>query len=135
MESGYRLAIVLTLLFDGLTTAFLGFFLLSIGPDLARAVARPEMRVAARLLPLLVVAFAAHGVVLPAPAAAATPRVLAIRFGPDLEVNPVTRDYVNHQLDEAAKHYDAAVIELDTPGGLSSSLRAIYQKELSLRIP
>jgi hypothetical protein len=41
MESGYRLAIVLTLLFDGLTTAFLGFFLLSIGPDLARAVARP----------------------------------------------------------------------------------------------
>jgi membrane-bound serine protease (ClpP class) len=93
------------------------------------------MRVAARLLPLLVVAFAAHGVVLPAPAAAATPRVLAIRFGPDLEVNPVTRDYVNHQLDEAAKHYDAAVIELDTPGGLSSSLRDIYQKELSLRIP
>jgi len=41
MESGYRLAIVLTLLFDALTTAFLGFFLLSIGPDLARAVARP----------------------------------------------------------------------------------------------
>jgi hypothetical protein len=27
MESGYRLAVVLTLLFDGLTTAFLGFFL------------------------------------------------------------------------------------------------------------
>jgi hypothetical protein len=40
MESGYRLAIVLTLLFDGLTTAFLGFFLLSIGPDLATALAR-----------------------------------------------------------------------------------------------
>jgi hypothetical protein len=40
MESGYRLAILLTLLFDGLTTAFLGFFLLSIGPDLARTVAR-----------------------------------------------------------------------------------------------
>ena len=40
MESGYRLAIVLTFLFDGLTTAFLGFFLLSIGPDLATALAR-----------------------------------------------------------------------------------------------
>ena len=40
MESGYRLAIVLTLLFDGLTTAFLGFFLLSIGPDPATALAR-----------------------------------------------------------------------------------------------
>jgi membrane-bound serine protease (ClpP class) len=93
------------------------------------------MRVGARLVSLLVVAFAAHGFLLPAPAVAAAPRVLAIRFGPDLEVNPVTKDYVNHQLDEAAKHYDAAVIELDTPGGLSSSLRGIYQKELSLRIP
>ena len=34
MESGYRLAVVLTLLFDGLTTAFLGFFLLIVGPHL-----------------------------------------------------------------------------------------------------
>src|SRR5690348_15387997 len=90
-----------------------------------------------RLLHLLSAALAALGVyaILPAPAAAATPRVLAIRFGPDLEVNPVTKDYLNHQLDEAARHYDAAVIELDTPGGLSSSLREIYQKELSVRIP
>jgi len=32
MESGYRLAIVLTLLFDVLTTAFLGVFLLIVGP-------------------------------------------------------------------------------------------------------
>src|SRR5205823_13908719 len=58
-----------------------------------------------------------------------------IRFGPDLEVNPVTKDYVNHELSVAEKHYDAAVIVLDTPGGLSSSLRSIYQKELSLKIP
>jgi membrane-bound serine protease (ClpP class) len=70
-----------------------------------------------------------------APAGAATPRVLAIRFGPDLEVNPVTKDYVNHELDVAEQHYDAAVIELDTPGGLSSSLRSIYLKELSLKVP
>lgn len=34
MESGYRLAIVLTLLFDGLTTAFLGVFLLIVVPSL-----------------------------------------------------------------------------------------------------
>jgi hypothetical protein len=39
MESGYRLAIVLTLLFDGLTTAFLGVFLLLIGPNLIHAIA------------------------------------------------------------------------------------------------
>src|SRR5690242_13051653 len=32
MESGYRLAIVLTLLFDALTTLFLGLFLLVVGP-------------------------------------------------------------------------------------------------------
>jgi hypothetical protein len=37
MESGYRLAIVLTLLFDGLTTVFLGFFLLIVGPQLLAA--------------------------------------------------------------------------------------------------
>jgi membrane-bound serine protease (ClpP class) len=92
------------------------------------------MRARARLLALAtasILAIAAHAGV----AAAATPRVLAIRFGPDLEVNPVTKDYLNHQLDVAAKHYDAAVILLDTPGGLSSSLRSIYQKELSLRVP
>jgi hypothetical protein len=38
MESGYRLAVVLTLLFDGLTTAFLGFFLLIVGPQLIYAI-------------------------------------------------------------------------------------------------
>jgi hypothetical protein len=37
MESGYRLAIVLTLLFDGLTTVFLGVFLAIVGPQLVRA--------------------------------------------------------------------------------------------------
>jgi membrane-bound serine protease (ClpP class) len=92
-----------------------------------------------RVLVLIAGVLAAIGLsalVLPASASASPPRVLAIRFGPDLEVNPVTKDYVDHQLDEAAAHkYDAAVIELDTPGGLSTSLRSIYQKELSLKIP
>jgi hypothetical protein len=37
MESGYRLAIVLTLLFDGLTTVFLGVFLVLVGPRVVRA--------------------------------------------------------------------------------------------------
>jgi hypothetical protein len=35
MESGYRLAIVLTLVFDALTTLFLGLFLLIAAPQLA----------------------------------------------------------------------------------------------------
>src|SRR5438105_1113910 len=66
--------------------------------------------------------------------AASKPRVLAIRFS--LEINPVTADYVNHELDRAQKdHYDAAVILLDTPGGLSSSMESIYKKELASKIP
>jgi hypothetical protein len=43
MESGYRLAIVLTLLFDGLTTVLLGAFLALVVPQLVRSLrsARP----------------------------------------------------------------------------------------------
>ena len=63
-------------------------------------------------------------------------RVLAIRFGPDLEVNPVTQDYLTSQLNRAANdHYDAAVIVLDTPGGLSTSMKTIYTAELNAKLP
>jgi membrane-bound serine protease (ClpP class) len=73
---------------------------------------------------------------LASPAAAATPKVLAIHFAPDLEVNPVTQGWVNHQLNRAKNDgYAAAVIVLDTPGGLSTSMRKIYQKELASPIP
>jgi len=37
MESGYRLAIVLALVFDGLATAFLAVFVLIVGPQLVHA--------------------------------------------------------------------------------------------------
>jgi membrane-bound serine protease (ClpP class) len=70
---------------------------------------------------------------LPASAAAA-PRVLAIHFSQD--VNPVTQDWLNHELGHAESHgYSAAVIVLDTPGGLEESMRKIVQRELSLKIP
>ena len=63
--------------------------------------------------------------------AASTPRVLAIHFSQ--EVNPVTQDWLSSQLDRAHKdHYDAAVILLDTPGGLEDSMRKIVQKELAV---
>ena len=69
-------------------------------------------------------------------AANSQPRVLAIQYGPDLEVNPVTQDYLTSKLDKAAKDgYDAAVILLDTPGGLSSSMKTIYQHELASKVP
>ncbi len=61
-------------------------------------------------------------------------KVLAINF--DMEVNPVTSSYLDHQLDRAQKDgYDAAVIVLDTPGGLSDSMRTIVKHELASKIP
>jgi membrane-bound serine protease (ClpP class) len=71
-----------------------------------------------------------------ASAAGSGKRVLAIHFGPDLEVNPVTQDYLTSQLTRAANdHYDAAVIVLDTPGGLSTSMKTIYTAELNAKLP
>jgi membrane-bound serine protease (ClpP class) len=71
--------------------------------------------------------------VVPAGAAAA-PRVLAIHFS--TEVNPVTQDWLNGELGHAqSRGYSAAVIVLDTPGGLEESMRKVVQRELSLRIP
>jgi len=68
--------------------------------------------------------------------AAAKPRVLAIQFGPDLEINPVTQGYLTHQLSRAAGDgYSAAVILLDTPGGLSTSMKTIYTAELNAKLP
>ena len=49
------------------------------------------------------------------------------------DVNPVTQSWLNHQLDRAHKDgYSAAVIVLDTPGGLEDSMRKIVQKELQV---
>ena len=71
-----------------------------------------------------------------AAAAPSGPRVLAIQFGPDLEVNPVTQDYLTGRISRAAKDgYSAAVILLDTPGGLSTSMKKIYTAELEAKLP
>jgi membrane-bound serine protease (ClpP class) len=71
-----------------------------------------------------------------AAAGTSTPRVLAIQFGPDLEVNPVTQDYLTSRISRAARDgYDAAVILLDTPGGLSTSMKKIYTAELQAKLP
>jgi membrane-bound serine protease (ClpP class) len=85
---------------------------------------------------ILVVALASLALASTAAGATSQPRVLAITFGPDLEINPVTQGYLTHELSHAADAgYDAAVILLDTPGGLSSSMKTIYQAELSARLP
>jgi membrane-bound serine protease (ClpP class) len=82
----------------------------------------------------LLIAVFLVALVLPAGAAAARPKVLAIHF--DTEVNPATQDWVNGELTKAQSDgYSAAVIVLDTPGGLAESMRKIVQRELSLKIP
>jgi membrane-bound serine protease (ClpP class) len=63
-----------------------------------------------------------------------SPRVLAVHF--DNDVNPVTADYLTGQIDRANdKGYDAVVIVMDTPGGLSDSMRKVYQRELASKVP
>src|SRR5689334_14831492 len=79
-------------------------------------------------------ASAAVALAVPALAFAAQPRVFAIHY--DLEVNPVTSSYLDHELRHAQdEHYDAAVIVIDTPGGLSEAMRKIVKTEIGLRIP
>ena len=88
----------------------------------------------ARGIVLVAALTAATLLAVPAFTAEAAPRVLAIEF--DNDVNPVTADYVIDEMDRAEREgYDAAVIVLDTPGGLSEAMRDIYQKELALEIP
>jgi membrane-bound serine protease (ClpP class) len=89
--------------------------------------------VKSRALRGLLAAFAAAALV-PAAHAATPPRVLAVEF--DNDVNPVTADYAVGQIERANdKRYDAVVILLDTPGGLSSSMKDMYEAELASKIP
>jgi membrane-bound serine protease (ClpP class) len=67
-------------------------------------------------------------------ASAGTPRVLAIHF--DADVNPVTQNYLCDNLSRAAKDgYSAAVIVLNTPGGLLQSKDKIVLCELNAKLP
>jgi membrane-bound serine protease (ClpP class) len=54
----------------------------------------------------------------------------------DGDVNPVTQDYLQDVMTRAEREAaDAVVIEMDTPGGLGSSMREIVQTMLGLEIP
>ncbi len=83
---------------------------------------------------LLVAAILLAALAVTSAAAAAQPRVLAVHF--DAEVNPATQSYLSDRIERAGKDgYDAVVILLDTPGGLSESMRKIVQSELASKIP
>lgn len=67
------------------------------------------------------------------PAAGAQPRVLVASF--DNDVNPVTQDYLQEQVRRAERDgYEAIVVELDTPGGLGSSMREIVKTFLAAKV-
>lgn len=54
----------------------------------------------------------------------------------DADVNPVTERYVDRVIDEAERsNAKAVVIELDTPGGLVSSMEGIVQRIQSSKVP
>jgi membrane-bound serine protease (ClpP class) len=85
---------------------------------------------------LLVVAAAAAAAVLAVAAPAADPgsRVLVAEFEND--VNPVTQDFLLDAIQRGEdEKFDAVVIEMDTPGGLSSSMREIVKGILAAKVP
>jgi membrane-bound serine protease (ClpP class) len=90
-----------------------------------------------RVLGPLLAAVAA-ALVLAVPAAAAepadTPHVVVVEF--DNDVNPVTQEFLQDSMQDAEDEGAAAVvIEMDTPGGLGSSMREIVKSMLALEIP
>jgi membrane-bound serine protease (ClpP class) len=77
----------------------------------------------------------ASALALSAPAEAGpSGRVLVAEFEND--VNPVTQDYLLDAIEQAEDGgYGAVVIEMDTPGGLGSSMRAIVKAILAAKVP
>ena len=66
--------------------------------------------------------------------AAAPPKVLVAEFEND--VNPVTQEYLLDAIHRGEEEgFEAVVIEMDTPGGLGSSMRAIVKGILAAKIP
>jgi membrane-bound serine protease (ClpP class) len=66
--------------------------------------------------------------------AAAPPRVLVAEFEND--VNPVTQEYLLDAIEKGEEDgYAAVVIEMDTPGGLGSSMRDIVKGILAAKVP
>jgi membrane-bound serine protease (ClpP class) len=88
------------------------------------------------LSPLLAVVAAAFVLAVPATAAepADAPHVVVVEF--DNDVIPVTQEFLQDSMKRAAEEGAAAVvIEMDTPGGLGSSMREIVKSMLALEIP
>ena len=72
--------------------------------------------------------------VLLAPVACAQHEVVVLAYaGP---ISPASAEYITRGIAEAeARNAAAVVIEIDTPGGLDSSMRQIIQREMNSRVP
>lgn len=69
-----------------------------------------------------------------APKDAAPPRVLVAPFAG--VISPVAAEFLGDAVENAEKgKYDALVIQLDTPGGLDTSMRTIVQAILNAKVP
>jgi len=92
-----------------------------------------------RLLRGLLFASAALSLVVPVVAAgqsgeAGASQVLAVHL--DNDINPVTQDYLEDAIERGEDGgYEAVVVVLDTPGGLSSSMRGIVKRFLAAHVP
>jgi membrane-bound serine protease (ClpP class) len=90
--------------------------------------------VAALVRAVFIVAAAAVLLAVPAAAAEEPGRVLVAEFEND--VNPVTQDFLLDAIERGEEEgFDAVVIEMDTPGGLASSMRAIVKGILAADVP
>ena len=88
----------------------------------------------ARGLLVVAAAAAAAALAVAAPAADSPPRVLVAEFEND--VNPVTQDFLLDAIKRGEDEgYNAVVIEMDTPGGLGSSMRGIVKGILAADVP
>lgn len=83
---------------------------------------------------LLGVATSLMALLLAGAARSAQPQVLVAEFHAD--VNPVTRDFISDVIHRGEREHAAAVvIQMDTPGGLSSSMRSIVKAMLAAKVP
>jgi len=68
------------------------------------------------------------------PARAAEPHVLVATLNG--VINPITDSYISKAVDRAvAGHANALIIQMDTPGGLDTSMRNIIKKMLAAPLP
>jgi membrane-bound serine protease (ClpP class) len=92
-----------------------------------------------RLLRAFLLASAALTLLVPTVAAgqdgeANDSQVLAVHL--DNDINPVTQDYLEDAVERGEDEgYEAVVVVLDTPGGLSSSMRGIVKRFLAATVP